>query len=71
LPIVATMLRLTKEQRCALSETLRDLANLAAAALVLGQFVGERPRSGWLLCGGVALWLALVALALLLERTDG
>ena len=40
-----TMLRLGSSRRAVLSETFRELANLAGGAMVLGQFVGERPLS--------------------------
>ncbi len=62
-----TMLRLTPRQRAALGETLRELANLAAAGLGLGQFVGSQPYSWWLMLVGVVMWLALVSAALVLE----
>lgn len=67
------MLELREQQRAALGETLRELANLAAAVLVLGQFVGQGPPSGWLVLAGIALWVTLVALALLLTagRSNG
>ena len=62
-----TMLRLDRRQREALGYTLRELANFVAAALVLGQIVGDRPRS-WLILAGIAAWSVLVAWALFLER---
>ena len=48
------MLRFTTRQRQALGGTLRELANLAAAALVFGQFV-------------TMFWFAAVWLGLLIE----
>ena len=60
------MLRLKPRQRAALGETLRELANLAAGALILGQFVGEQRLSTRSVLAGIAVWLALVGLALLL-----
>ena len=68
-----TMLRLTEQQRTALGETLRGFANLEAGALVLTQFVGERPTSWPLILVGMGAWVALVGLALLLlkRRSDG
>lgn len=63
----ATMLRLKPRQRAALSETLRELAHLAAGVLVLGQFIGEQPPSLWLILVGGAIWAALVALGLVLS----
>jgi hypothetical protein len=61
-----TMIRLDRRQRDALSDTVRELANFVAAALVLGQIVAERPRS-WLIVTGIAAWITLVGLGLLLE----
>ena len=68
-----TMLRLDKTQRRALSETLRQLANLVAGALVLGQFVGQRPFSFILLMAGVAVWVVFVSVGLWFaaEHIDG
>jgi hypothetical protein len=63
------MVRLEPGQRAALSDTVRDLANLAAAALVLGQFVGERPFSLPLMLMGTAAWIVLVVFGLILERS--
>jgi hypothetical protein len=64
------MLRLKPRRRAVLVETLRELANLAAGALVLGQFVGQQPLSLWVISGGVAAWFALVAVAILLTGED-
>jgi hypothetical protein len=64
-----TMLRLEPSQRIALSDTVRDLANLVAAALVLGQFVGERPFSWLLMLTGSAVWISLVVFGLVVERS--
>ena len=61
------MLRFTARQRLALGETVRELANYGAAALVFGQFVGEGAVSGLLILAGIALWLAFVSFALVLE----
>lgn len=59
-----TMVRLTPQQRADLRETLRDLANLVAAALILGQFVGEQPFSVWLFLAGLVTWIVFVSFAL-------
>ena len=61
------MLRLDRRQRAALSETVRELANLVAAALVIAQFVAEQPPSWWLILVGVSVWVAFVWLGVLLE----
>lgn len=63
-----TVIRLDQPQRTALSETTRDLANLVAAALVLGQFVGEQAFSWPLITMGAVAWLTLVVFGLALER---
>lgn len=65
------MVRLTARRRTVLVETLRELANLVAAALVLAQFVGGAWSVG-LVMTGIALWAVLLGLALLLaeETTD-
>lgn len=65
----ATMLRLTPRRRVALSETLREFANQAAAALGLGQFVVVTPRS-WLAFVGALLWFGFVAMAPLVEGDE-
>jgi hypothetical protein len=62
-----TMLRLNPRQRGALSETLRELANLVAAALVVGQFVTQQAPSWWLILTGIAAWVAFVGFGLMLE----
>ena len=62
-----TMIRFERRQRSALSETLRELANLAAAALGLGQFVMVQPFSPLLMLMGIGFWIAFVGVGLLLE----
>ena len=61
------MLRLTLEQRRALSDTLRELGNLVAAALILSQLVGQQHASVAPIVGGVFTWFVLVGFALRLE----
>jgi hypothetical protein len=61
------MIRFDRRQRAALSETLRELANLAAAAFVLSQFVTSQPFSWGLLAMGIAFWVAFVGFGLVLE----
>ena len=57
------MLRLTSRRRALLAETLRELANLTAGALVLGRLVSSEPWALWLFLTGIAAWLVLVGLA--------
>lgn len=61
------MLRLGQRRRAALSETVRELANLFVAGLVIGQLITDRPFSWSLGMAGIALWTALVAVSLRLE----
>jgi hypothetical protein len=67
------MLRLNQTQRVAFSDTLRELANLVAGALALGQFVGEQRPSLWLVLAGMTGWIVLVGWGLLLrgDYADG
>jgi hypothetical protein len=65
------MIRLKPRQRTALGETLRELANLVAGALVLGQFVGEQRLSIWSILVGIAAWVVLVGFVLLLAAEKG
>jgi hypothetical protein len=50
-----------------LSETLRELANLVAGAMVLGQFVGDARSSAWPVLAGVVLWFFFVGVAVVLK----
>lgn len=61
------MIRLDRGQRGALGETFRELANLIAAVLVLGQFVTPQPPSWRLMLTGITAWVAFVVLGVLLE----
>jgi len=64
------MLRFTRKQRTALSETVRQVANLTVGGLVIGQFVGVRPLSFTLAAVGIALWTMLTLFALVLLVGD-
>lgn len=59
-----TMLEFSVEQRVLLAETLRDIANIAAGALLFGQFLSDRPFSVPLGIMGAALWFCLVVFAI-------
>jgi hypothetical protein len=59
------MVRLSGQQRAAFGESLLELANFAAAALVFGQFVGQQPASWKVIVAGVTAWLVLISTALL------
>ena len=58
------MLRLNREGRRVVSETLRELANLFAAGFVIGQFVTRTAPSWCLMLAGIVVWTVLFALAL-------
>ncbi len=58
------MLILKREQRVLLAETVRDMANIAAGAMVFGQFLGSQMFSVWIAVGGMAAWIVLVAWAI-------
>lgn len=55
---------MTEGQRTAFGQSVLELANFAAAALVFGQFVGQQPPSWTLIVAGVAVWLVLIVFAL-------
>ena len=61
------MIRFKPRQRAALGDTLRELANFAAAALVFGQFVGDGIVSWRTLVAGTAFWFVVVWLGLFME----
>ena len=61
-----TMVRLNIRQRAALADTVREFANLAAAALVLGRLVSDQPPSWSMLVAGAITWVTLMAFAILL-----
>jgi hypothetical protein len=60
------MLVLQREQHVLLAETLREIANVAAGAMVFGQSLADRPFSPWLAVLGAGLWVSLVIVAVLL-----
>jgi hypothetical protein len=57
------MLRLTRSQRSLLAETLRDIANIAAGAMVFGQFIGSQAYSLRVAVFGMGVWVTLVLAA--------
>lgn len=60
------MVRLEKEQRTLFAETLTDIANIAAGAMVFGQFLGSQTFSFRMAIFGIGVWVALVAFAIVL-----
>ena len=61
-----TMIELNSRQRAVLADKLPDAANVAAAALVFGQVLGERTFSYWLAACGLALWIFFFSCAIVL-----
>jgi hypothetical protein len=53
-----------------MGESLREAANLAGAALVLGQFVGRQPLSWWMFGIGALLWALLMGVGVALLSGD-
>ena len=64
------MVELTNGQRALLADKLPDVANIAAGALVFGQFLSDRTFSLPLAAAGVALWAFLFGCAAVLARKD-
>ena len=60
------MLQLKRAQRAVLVDKLPDVANLAAGALLFGQFLGERAFSPYVALFGLALWALLTGFAVAL-----
>ena len=60
------MVRLNREQRMLLAETLRDIANIAAGAMVFGQFIGSQTLSYSIAAFGMGVWVALATFAMVL-----
>ena len=61
------MLRLKHGQRELLAETFKDIANVAAGAMIFGQFIGEGSFSFPVAVIGGSIWLAFVATAVRLS----
>jgi hypothetical protein len=60
------MLRLKGRQREVLIEKWPDLANLAMAGLVFGQFLSAEPFSLSVAIGGLAIWIVVMVYVLTL-----
>ena len=64
----STMLRLDEEQRRVLVDKLSDVANLAAGAMVFGQFLADQRFSLGIAGVGLVVWGLLMGAALTLAR---
>lgn len=54
-----------------LVDKVPDTANVALAALVFGQFLGERPYSLAVGLVGLAIWSALIVITMLVTEDRG
>ena len=61
------MLRLTDRRRAILAEKFGDLANLALAALVFGQALGQGSFSSGVGVMGMAIWTVCITATFLLS----
>ena len=68
--LVPTMLRLKPRQRAVLVAMLPELANLAVAGLIFGQVLSDRPFSWPLVLVGMAIWLGLVTVTIVLAGVN-
>jgi len=64
------MLRLSTEQRRLLADKLCDAGNVAAGALIFGQFLGDAQYSIPLGLLDVAVWLSFGTLAVMLTQEN-
>jgi hypothetical protein len=53
-----------------LGETAREFANLAAGALILGQFLGGQRFSWWLMLADLVAWFGMTGFGLLLLKEE-
>jgi len=65
------MLRLRRGQRRVLIDRCPELANFVAASLFFGQFLTDRPFSWTVAISSLAVWGALLGLALYLAAKEG
>jgi hypothetical protein len=65
-----TMLRLGQRQRGVLIDKVPDMANVAAGSMIFGQFLTDRSFSMVLAAAGIATWIALWALTLVLAEDE-
>ena len=64
------MLGLRRAQRRLLAEKMADLANLAAAGTVFGQFVGGQRYSLPVAMFGIVTWIVLTGWALIIALEE-
>lgn len=64
----STMVEFKPRQRDVLTDKLPDVANLAAGALIFGQFIGDRAFSLRVALLGLVLWCFLMACSLFIAK---
>jgi hypothetical protein len=62
------MLPLNKAQRVLLADTLREIGNLGAAAMVFGQFISGNPFSMIVAVVGTGIWVVFIGCAVRIAR---
>ena len=63
-----TMLRLDERQRAVIADKLPDMANLVAAAIVIGFSIGQPGTTIQLAVAALAMWSAALLLAIIISR---
>ena len=61
------MLELDARQRTLIADKLFDAANVAAGAMVFGQFIAEHPFSTSVAVVGLAIWITFVVASVALQ----
>jgi hypothetical protein len=64
------MVRLNRAQRRVLVDKVPDAANVAAGAMLFGQFLSDRPFSVLSGVSGLSLWILMMAWTIALARKD-
>lgn len=64
------MLVLKRRQRAYIASAVRELANIAAGAMVFGQLLAAGRFSIVLAAGGVAIWAVLVGFGVVLMKRE-
>jgi len=64
------MLRLGRRRRDIAAQALREMGNLVAGGLIIGQFIGRSPLSVPLLLGGFVAWLSLGLAAVICTKEE-
>ncbi len=62
------MLRLNERQRTGIADKLTEMANLVAAAIMVGFAIGEPAATVRLFIGVMATWIAVLLVAVFLWR---